>query len=166
MWERLLLVIERATLAPKSLHDRRRSARDRPRADAGGARREARHAAGEGAQGAEDRQGADLARNPDRRRGGLASRRLHRGQERGAADRRRDPVEPARDDDAGARLAHPARGARAAHALRHRHEHRPHAGRSRPAVLGDARAHPPDRGQGAAQAEASVQVKEAAELLG
>jgi RNA polymerase primary sigma factor len=28
-----------------------------------------------------------------------------------------------------------ARGARAAHALRHRHEHRPHAGRGRPAVL-------------------------------
>ena len=51
-------------------------------------------------------------------------------------------------------LAHAARGARAAHALRHRHEHRPHAGRSRPAVLGDARAHPPDRGQGAAQAQA------------
>jgi RNA polymerase primary sigma factor len=35
-----------------------------------------------------------------------------------------------------------ARRTRAAHALRHRHEHRPHAGRSGPAVLGDARAHP------------------------
>ena len=45
--------------------------RDRPRADAGGARREARHAAREGAQGPQDRQGAALARNPDRRRGGL-----------------------------------------------------------------------------------------------
>ena len=41
-----------------------------------------------------------------------------------------------------------------AHALRHRHEHRPHSGRGRPAILGDARAHPPDRSQGAAQAEA------------
>ena len=41
------------------------------------------HAAGEGAQGAEDRQGADLPRNADRRRGGQPSRRLHRGQERG-----------------------------------------------------------------------------------
>ena len=59
-----------------------------------------------------------------------------------------------------------ARRARAAHALRHRHEHRPHAGRGRPAVLGDARAHPPDRGQGAAQAQASEPVAEAAELLG
>ena len=41
----------------------------------------------------------------------------------------------ARDHDARARLAHAARGARAAHALRHRHEHRPHAGRGRPAIL-------------------------------
>ena len=37
----------------------------------GGARREARHAAREGAQGPQDRQGADLARDADRRRGGL-----------------------------------------------------------------------------------------------
>ncbi len=70
--------------------------------------------------------------------------------------------QPARNHDAGARLAHAARRARAAHALRHRHEHRPHAGRSRPAVLGDPRAHPPDRGQGAAEVEASVAVAEAA----
>ena len=94
----------------------------------------------------------------------FAPRRFHRGQERHPADRRGDPVEPARDHDARARLAHPARGARAAHALRHRHEHRPHAGGSRPAVLGHARAHPPDRGQGAAQAEASEPVAEAAQL--
>ena len=40
------------------------AARDRPRADAGGAVREARHAAGEGAQGAQDRQGADLLETP------------------------------------------------------------------------------------------------------
>ena len=32
---------------------------------------------------------------------------------------------------------------------------RPHAGRSGPAVLGDPRTHPPDRGEGAAEAEAS-----------
>ena len=68
------------------------AARDRPRADAGGTGREAGHAAGEGAQGPEDRQGADLARDADRRRGGFASRRLHRGQERHPADRRGDPV--------------------------------------------------------------------------
>ena len=94
------------------------------------------------------------------------SRRFHRGQERDPADRCGDPVQPARDHDARARLAHPARGARAAHALRHRHEHRPHAGRSRPAILGDARTHPSDRGEGAAQAEASVSVQKTAELSG
>ena len=48
------------------------AARDRPRADAGGAQRKAGHAAGEGAQGAQDRQGADL---PRRRRS--ATRRIH-----------------------------------------------------------------------------------------
>ena len=72
----------------------------------------------------------------------------------------------ARDHDARAGLADAARGTRAAHALRHRHEHRPHAGRSRPAVLGHARTHPPDRGQGAAQAEAPDPQPEAAELPG
>src|SRR5262249_60814122 len=46
------------------------------------------------------------------------------------------------------------------YALRHRHEQRPHAGRGRPAVLGDARTHPPDRGQGAKEAEASEPVKD------
>ncbi len=124
----------------------------------GGARREARHAAREGAEGAEDRQGAALARNAHRRRGGFASRRFHRGQERDPADRRGDPVEPARDHDARAGVTDAARGARAAHALRHRHEHRPHAGGSRPAVLGHPRAHPADRGEGAAEAEASEPV--------
>ena len=103
---------------------------------------------------------------PDRRRGGFAPRRFHRGQERDPADRRRDPVQPARDHDARARLAHSARRARAAHALRHRHEHRPHAGGGRPAVLGDPRAHPPDRGQGAAQAQAPEPVAQAAQLPG
>ena len=45
---------DRAHLAPDA-------ARDRPRADAGGAGRKARDAAREGAQGSQDRQGADLA---------------------------------------------------------------------------------------------------------
>ena len=53
-----------------------------------------------------------------------------------------------------------------AHALRHRHEHRPHAGRSRPAVQRDARTYSPDRGEGAAEAEASVKVTEAAVVPG
>jgi RNA polymerase primary sigma factor len=98
--------------------------------------------------------------------GRLASRRFHRGQERHPADRRGDPVEPARDHHARFGLAHASRRARAAHALRHRHEHRPHAGGSRPAVLGHPRAHPPDRGQGAAQAQASEPVAQIAIVPG
>ena len=78
------------------------AARDRARAHARGARGQARHAAREGAQGLEDRQGADQPRDADRRRGGQPSGRLHRGQERGAAARRRDPGQPARDHDARA----------------------------------------------------------------
>ena len=126
--------------------------------------RKARHAARESAQGAQDRQGADQPRDADRRRGGQPSRRFHRGQERDAADRRGDPVQPARDDDARAGLADAARGAGVAHALRHRHEHRPYAGGSRPAVFGHARAHPPDRGQGAAQAQAPEPKPQATEF--
>ena len=57
-----------------------------------------------------------------------------------------------------------ARGARLAHALRHRHEHRPHIGRGRPAILGDPRAHPPDRGEGPAQIEAPEPVAQITQL--
>ncbi len=42
----------------------------------------------------------------------------------------------------------PARRTRPTHALRHRHEHRPHAGRGRPAVQRHPRTYPPDRGEG------------------
>jgi hypothetical protein len=73
--------------------------------------------------------------------------------------------EPEGDHDAGAGLAHPARGAGAAHALRHRDEHRPHARRGGPAVQRDPRTHPPDRGEGAAQAEAPEPVAQAAVFL-
>lgn len=85
----------------------------------------------------------------------FASRGFHRGQECVVADRCGHSGESARDDHARARLAHAPRGARAAHAFRHRHEHRPYAGRSRPAVLGYPRTHPADRSEGAAQAQAS-----------
>ena len=78
------------------------AARDRPRADARGAGREARHAAGEGAQGPQDRQGADQPRDADRRRGGQPPRRLHRGQGGDHPARCRHPVQPAGGDDAGA----------------------------------------------------------------
>ena len=109
-----------------------------------------------------DRQGAAVAGDADRRRRGLPPRRFHRGQERHPADRRRHPIQPARNHHAGAGLAHAPRRARAAHAVWHRDEHRSHAGRGRPAVLGDARADSADRGEGAAEAEASVAVAEAA----
>ena len=57
-----------------------------------------------------------------------------------------------------------ARSEGAAHALRHRHEHRPHPGGSRQAVRRDPRAHPPDRGQGAAQAAPPLPQRPAAEF--
>ena len=57
----------------------------------------------------------------------------------------------------------PARGARAPHALRHQGQ-RPHARRGRPALLGHPRAHPPDRGQGAAQAQAPAEIQGSQEL--
>ena len=75
---------DRAHLAPDA-------ERDRPRADARGIGRKTRHAVGEGAQGSQDRERAVVARDADRRRGGFAPRRFHRGQERDPADRRRDP---------------------------------------------------------------------------
>jgi RNA polymerase primary sigma factor len=105
-----------------------------------------------------------LSRNPDRRRGGFPPRRLNRGQERHPADRRRDPVKPARDHDACTGFADATRGAHRTHALWPRHEHRPHAGGSRPTVLVDTRANSADRGQGAEEAEAPEQIKRTQEL--
>ena len=55
-------------------------------------------------------------------RGDSPPRRLNRGQERDPADRRRDPVEPARDHDARTGLTDATRGAHRAHALWPRHE--------------------------------------------
>ena len=81
-----------------------------------------------------------------------APRRLHRGQERGQPGRRGHLDEPGRADPPGAGDADPARGEGPAHALRHRREVRPHPGRGGPGLRGHPRAHPPDRGQGPAQA--------------
>ena len=71
---------------------------------------------------------------------------------------------PQGDGDARARVADPARGARAPHALRHRHEHRPHARRGRPAVQRHPRTHPPDRGESAEEAQAPEPEPQDAEL--
>ncbi len=62
------------------------------------------------------------------------------------------------------RLADSEGGAGVAHALRHRHEHGPHPRGGGPAVLGHPRTHPPDRGQGAAQAQAPQPLAAFAEL--
>ena len=58
----------------------------------------------------------------------------------------------------------PARGQGAAHAFRHRNEHRPDAGRGGQAVRRYARAHPSNRGQSAAQAAPPQPRRQAEEL--
>ena len=101
---------------------------------------------------------------PDRRRRGFAPGRLHRGHLGGFAARLGDDRVAARDHARRARRPDAARGEGAAHALRHRHEHRPHARRSRQAVRRHARAHPSDRSEGAAQAASSEPQRAAAQL--
>src|SRR6185369_13318918 len=64
-------------------------------------------------------------------------------------------------DPQGAGDADAARGEGAAHALRHRREVRPHAGRGGSGLRGHARAHPADRGEGAAQAAPPVALEAA-----
>ena len=59
-------------------------------------------------------------------------------------------------DRVGAQDADPARGEGHQDAVRRRRRQRAHARRSRPELCRHARAHPADRGQGAAQAAASV----------
>src|SRR5262249_33053583 len=90
--------------------------------------------------------------------------RLNRGQERYPADRRRDPIEPARDYDARTGFTDATRRAHRTYALWHRHEYRPHVGGRRPTVLGDTRANSADRGQGAEEAEAPEPIKRPQEL--
>ena len=63
------------------------AAGDGPRADAGRAGDADGDARGQGPQGAQDRQGADLDGDADRRRRGFASRRFHRGHDGRLADR-------------------------------------------------------------------------------
>jgi RNA polymerase primary sigma factor len=115
-------------------------------------------------QDPQDLEGADLHGDADRRRRRLPPRRLHRGPDDARAGEAAVYCQPARSHQGSAGHADAARGQGAAHALRHRDEHRPHAGRSRQAVRRHARAHPPDRGQGAAEAPASVAFGKAAQL--
>ena len=80
--------------------------------------------------------------------------------------RRGHQHEPRRADAEGARHADPARGEGAPHALRHRGEVRPHAGGGGPGLRGHPRAHPSDRGQGAAEAAPPQPLEAAQELRG
>ena len=118
----------------------------------------------EGPQGPEDRAGADLARDADRRGGRFASRRLHRGPQRRLAGRRGDQPEPQGADRVGAEDADAARGEGHQDALRRRRRQRAHARRGRPELRRHPRAHPPDRGQGAAQAAPPVAQPQAARV--
>ncbi len=81
--------------------------------------------------------------------------RLHRGSQRHLAFGCRDQSESARTDGAGAEDADPAGREDHQDALRPGRRQRTYSGRSGPELRGDTRAHPPDRGQGAAQAAPS-----------
>ncbi len=134
----------------------RTSARARPgagpRAHLGGDREADGHPGLEGPQGPEDRAGADLPRDADRGGGRLASGGLHRGPLRGLPGRERHQPQPEGADGRAPQDAHPPRGARHQDALRHRRRLRAHARGGGPELPGHPRAHPPDRGEGAAQA--------------
>jgi DNA-directed RNA polymerase sigma subunit (sigma70/sigma32) len=129
-----------------------------PRTDVGGDREADGHPRRQGPQGAEDRAGADLARDADRRRGRFAPWRLHRGSQHRLAGRSGHQPEPQGTDRGGVEDADAARGEGHQDALRCRRRQRAHARGSRPELRGHARAHPPDRSQGAAQAPSPVPV--------
>ena len=106
----------------------------------------------EGPQGPQDRAGAHLPRDADRRGGRLAPGRLHRGPLRGLPRRDRHQPQPHGADARPPQDAHAARGEGPPDALRHRRRLRAHARGGRPELRGHARAHPSDRGEGAPQA--------------
>ena len=128
-----------------------------PRAEDGNAR-------GQDPQDPQDLEGADFDGDADRRRRRFAPGRFHRGRSHHGAGGCGGVRVLARRDQGSAGLAHAARSQGAAHALRHRNEHRPHARRSRQAVRRHARAHPPDRSESAAQAAPSFALRAAAQL--
>ena len=79
-------------------------------------------------------------------------RRLHRGSRRARPGRGRLAPAAQGAGRGGARLAHRPRAARAPAPVRSRGRARPHARGGRQGVQRHPRAHPPDRGEGAAQA--------------
>src|SRR5487761_1042990 len=122
--------------------------------------------AGEGAGDHQGRPDPALVRNPDRRGGGLAPRRLRRGPRGSLTIRGRFAGNaPLRR---GGCPRHPqAAGAPGAAAAVRAHRRPPaDAGGGRQALRGHPRAHPPDRVQSAAQAAPSESLQEAARSRG
>ena len=95
------------------------------------------NARGQSAQGAQDCQGTHFDGNPDRRRRGFTPGRFHRGRQHLLSGGFRHRFRPDRHRTGRAVRPNATRGQGAAHAFWHRHEHRPHAGRSRQAVRRD-----------------------------
>ena len=124
------------------------------------------HSGVQGAQDFEDCAGADFARNADWRRRRFASRRFHRRQGRGFAVGCGDQFEFEGADVFGVEDADAARRKSYQDAVWSGRRQRAHARRSRPVVRRDARAHPPDRSESAAQAAPSVAFAQAPRLPG
>jgi RNA polymerase primary sigma factor len=103
------------------------AAGDGSRAYAGRTGRAHGHAGRQGAQGPENREGTDFHGDADRRRRGFAPGRLHRGRHYRVTRGFRYRFRPARGHQGSAGRPYCPRSQGAAHALRHRHEHRPHA---------------------------------------
>ena len=103
-----------------------------------------------------------IARDADRRGGGLPPRRLYPRRGRLRAERGGELLAAQGAAHGGARHAHPAREEGARAALRHRRRPHPHARGGRKGVQRHARAHPPDRGEGPAQAPPPQPQQEAA----
>jgi DNA-directed RNA polymerase sigma subunit (sigma70/sigma32) len=137
-------------------HLARAGAGARAGTDVRGDRQADGHPGVEGPQGPQDRPGADLARNADRRGGRFASWRLHRRPPGGLAVRRGHQSQPEGTDRIGAQDAHAARREGHQDAVRRRRRQRAHARGGRPEFRRHARADPANRSQGAAQAAPSV----------
>ncbi len=103
---------------------------------------------------------------PDRRGRGLPPRRLRRGPRGGLTAGRGIADDAALRGRGRARHPDAPRAARAAAALRPDRRSPAHAGRGRQALRSDPRAHPPDRGQSAAQAAPPLALQEAEGLPG
>ena len=121
---------------------------------------------GQGSQGAEDRAGADLAGDPIGEEEDSHLGRFYRGPGGRLPGRSGDQGPICRSRPDGAEHAHPSRGKGAQAAVRRRRRKRAHPRRGRPDVRGHARAHPPDRSEGVAEAAPPVAQQGAAGLPG